>query len=123
MISCGLLEDGGLSGLDESEGPPSLPLLHRDFKKQYLIFGELYIPLEQPRSCGSPGPEVHCEGPRTVRVVQHGMVSIGTEGSRKEGNVIKGAHLIFVGKERKVSRRESRGSAMLQCYLGKHAPQ
>lgn len=89
---------GSFGGLNVFESP-RLVLLCHDFKTKDSIFSKVHVPLEQSRLRGTPMHsltlEIAGEGSLTIRTIQQGFVSVGTEGTGKDGYITKDA-LVFV---------------------------
>ena len=96
-----------LGRLDVFESPRFLLLCH-DFETKDSVFSEVHIPLEQSRlsssSMHSLALEVAGEGSLTIGTVQQGFVSVGTEGSRKDGDIAEDA--LVCTRERCISWSE-----------------
>jgi hypothetical protein len=104
---------GGLGRLYVFESPRLLLLCH-DFETKDSIFSEVHVPLEQSRLCGtsmhSLALEVAGEGSLTVGTIQQGLVSVGAEGSGKDGNITEDTLVCMRGAI--VSRQKSSSSTV-----------
>jgi hypothetical protein len=89
---------GGLGRLDVFESP-RLILLCNNFEAKDPVFSQIHIPFEQSRIRGasmhSLTLEITGEGSLAVGAIQQSFVSVGTEGSREDGDIAEDA-LVFV---------------------------